>query len=199
MSRAVGQIDPRKSEAILDAATDLFGEKGTAATMNEIARRAGVSKQTLYNRFGSKLDIARALAARRSDAVTAPLRSEGDPETVLTAYAHALLEKIVHGEAGASLRGLAMISPKAPDIAGAIYDSGPGESLRRLSTWLADQNRRGLLHVPDPDLAAEMFSGLALGHSHLRTLLGVDHPDGNRIPERARETARRFIRAFTPD
>lgn len=196
MSRAVGQIDPRKSEAILDAATDLFGEKGTATTMDEIARRAGVSKQTLYNRFASKLDIARALAARRSDAVTAPLRSEGDPETVLTALAATLLEKIVHGEAGASLRGVALMSPEAPDIAEAIYDSGAGESLRRLSAWLADQNRRGLLNVPDPDHAAEIFSGMALGHSHLRTLLGVDHPGADQIPERARETARRFIRAF---
>lgn len=199
MSRAVGQVDPRKSEAILDAATELFGEKGAAATMDEIARRAGVSKQTLYNRYSSKLDVARALAVRRSDAITAPLRSEGDPETVLTAYAGALLTKIVHGEAGASLRGLAMIAPEAPDIAAAIYDGGPGQSLRRLSTWLIEQDRRGLLRVPDPVHAAEIFSGMALGHSHLRSLLDVDHPDGDRIPERARETARRFIRAFAPD
>jgi len=199
MSRAVGQVDPRKSEAILDAATELFGEKGAAATMDEIARRAGVSKQTLYNRYNSKLDVARALAVRRSDAITAPLRSEGDPETVLTAYASALLTKIVHGEAGASLRGLAMVAPEAPDIAAAIYDGGPGQSLRRLSTWLTEQDRRGLLRVPDPVHAAEIFSGMALGHSHLRSLLDVDHPDGDRIPERARETARRFIRAFAPD
>lgn len=199
MSRAVGQIDPRKSEAILDAATELFAEKGAAATMDEIARRAGVSKQTLYNRFASKLDVGRAIAARRSDAITAPLRAEGDPESVLTAYASALLKKVVHGEAGASLRGLAMVSPEAPDIAAAIYDGGPGESLRRLSAWLTDQNRRGLLRVPDPDHAAEIFSGMALGHSHLRTLLGVTHPGADQIPERARETARRFIRAFAPD
>tara|TARA_R110002051_G_scaffold1193_1_gene6500 strand:+ start:424 stop:1020 length:597 start_codon:yes stop_codon:yes gene_type:complete len=198
MPRAVGQIDPRKSEAILNAATDLFGEKGAAATMDEIARRAGVSKQTLYNRFASKLDIGRALAARRSDAVTAPLRSEGDPETVLTALAAALLEKTCHSDSGASLRAVALMSPEAPDLADAIYDSGPGESLRRLSAWLTEQNRRGLLNVPDPDLAAEMFSGMALGHGHLRTLLGVDHPHAERIPELARETARRFIRAFAP-
>ena len=72
MARALGQVDERKGEAILDAARDVFAEKGPAATMEEIARRAGVSKQTLYNRFGSKLEIGRALAARRSEAVTAP-------------------------------------------------------------------------------------------------------------------------------
>lgn len=198
MSRAIGQVDPRKSEAILEAATELFAEKGPAATMDEIARRAGVSKQTLYNRFGSKLDVGRALAARRSDAVTAPLRSGADPETVLTALATALLEKICHGQAGSSLRGLALMSPEVPDMAQAIYDSGPGESLRRLSAWLVEQDRRGLLQVPDPDHAAEMFSGMALGHGHLRTMLGATHPGADSIPERARETARRFLRAFAP-
>ncbi|WP_339914118.1 TetR/AcrR family transcriptional regulator [uncultured Brevundimonas sp.] len=199
MSRAAGQIDLKKSEAILDAAAELFGEKGAAATMDEIARRAGVSKQTLYNRYASKLDVGRALAGRRSDAVTAPLRTEGDPQTVLTAFAAALLTKVCDINNGASLRAVALISPEAPDIARAIYDGGPGESLRRLSAWLADQHNRGLLCVPDPDHAAEMFSGMALGHSHLRTLLGVDQPGIDHIPQRARETARRFVRAFAPD
>ena len=74
MPRAPGQVDEHKSEAILQAASDLFVEKGAGASMTEIARRAGVSKQTLYNRFPTKLDIARALAARRSDAVTASER-----------------------------------------------------------------------------------------------------------------------------
>lgn len=199
MARALGQVDERKGEAILDAARDVFGEKGPSATMAEIARRAGVSKQTLYNRFGSKLEIGRALAARRSEAVTAPLRTAGDPETVLTALATALIEKILCGDAGSAMRGLALMSPEAPDIGRAIYDSGPRESLRRLSAWLSEQDRRGLMRVPDPDHAAEMFSGMVLGHGHLRLVLGAEPPAIDDIPARARETARRFLRAFAPD
>ena len=64
--------------------------------MEQIARRAGVSKQTLYNRYASKVEIGRALAERRSDAITAPLRAGGDAETVLTALATAMLDKSVH-------------------------------------------------------------------------------------------------------
>lgn len=196
MPRIAGQVDEAKTEAILEAASVLFAEKGLGASMGQIARRAGVSKQTLYNRYASKTEIARALAERRSDAITAPLRSGGDAESVLTAMADTLIRRVCHADKGASLRGVALMSPEAPDLARTIYEAGPGESLRRLSAWLAEQDRAGRLRIPNPDHAAEMFSGMALGHGHLRSLLGVEHPQPETVGQRARETARRFMRAF---
>ncbi|GAA0642126.1 TetR/AcrR family transcriptional regulator [Brevundimonas lenta] len=197
MPRVAGQIDETKTEAILDAALELFTEKGAAASMESIARRAGVSRQTLYNRFPSKAEIGRALAARRSDAISAPLRTGGDPETVLTALAAGMLDKLCGKDGRGSMRGVALMSPHAPDVAAAIYDAGPAEGLRRLSAWLTEQDAAGRLTVPDPDAAAEMFSGMVLGHGHLRGVLNVPHPPFDR-DARARETARRFIRAFAP-
>lgn len=197
MPRIAGQVDETKTEAILEAAQALFSEKGVTASMGEIARRAGVSRQTLYNRFPTKADIGRALAARRSDAITAPLRSGGDPETVLTAMAAGMLEKLCNNDVKGSMRGVALMSPHAPEVARAIYEAGPAEGLRRLSAWLSDQDRNGALTVPHPDAAAEMFAGMVLGHGHLRSVLGVRHPVFDR-ETRARETARRFIRAFSP-
>ena len=199
MPRAPGQVDELKSAAILQAASDLFVEKGAGASMTEIARRAGVSKQTLYNRFPTKTDIGRALAAQRSDAVTAPLRSGAAPEEVLTAIAETLIRKICREDKGASLRGVALMSPEAPELARAIYEAGPGESVRRIAAWLSEQNRLGLLSVPDPAAAAEMFSGMVLGHGHLRAVLGLPHPADDDASARARETARRFIRAYAPE
>ena len=196
MARVAGQIDEKKSEAILDAASDLFAEKGAAASMDAIARRAGVSKQTLYNRYGSKVDIGRALASRRSDVITAPLRVGGDPLTVLTALAEALLTKLSAADGRTSMRGVVLMSPHAPDLAEAVYHAGPGESLRRLALWLAEQDRLGLIRVPDPELAAEMFSGMTMGHGNLRAVLGIEETGAIDIPARAREAARRFLRAF---
>ncbi|WP_332677292.1 TetR/AcrR family transcriptional regulator [Brevundimonas sp.] len=195
MPRIAGQIDETKTEAILDAALALFSEKGALTSMDAIARRAGVSRQTLYNRFPSKVEIGRALAARRSDAISAPLRAGGDPETVLTAMAAGLLEKLLARTAGSSMRGVALLSPTDPELAQAIYQAGPAEGLRRLSAWLKEQDGKGLLRVPDPDAAAEMFAGMVLGHGHLRAVLGVPHPDFDR-QARAAEAARRFLRAF---
>jgi AcrR family transcriptional regulator len=69
----------RRSEArpaeILDAALDLFVEKGFAATrMEEIARRAGVTKGTVYLYYPSKEDVFNAVV---SDSVV-PRVAEGE-------------------------------------------------------------------------------------------------------------------------
>lgn len=198
MPRIAGQVDETKTEAILEAAHALFAEKGVSVSMEAIARTAGVSRQTLYNRFPSKLDIGRALASRRSDTISAPLRSGGDAEAVLRGFAGLLLEKIASNDSKGSMRGVALLSPQAPDIAAAIYEAGPAESLRKLSAWLAEQDRKGVLSVPEPDVAAEMFSGMVLGHGHLRGILGVPHPVIDPAA-RAAEVTRRFMRAFAPE
>lgn len=197
MPRIAGQIDETKTEAILDAALALFAEKGALTSMEAIARRAGVSRQTLYNRFASKVEIGQALAARRAAALTEPLRTGGEPAAVLTGYAEGLLHKM-RGDTGPdALRGVALMSPTAPELAQAVYRAGPAEGLRRLSAWLAEQDRLGTLSIPDPDAAAEMYVGMIMGHGHLRTILNIPHPPFD-LEARARETAERFLRAFAP-
>jgi len=124
------------------------------------------------------------------------LRTGGDPLSVLTALALAMLTKLCAADGRSAIRGVALMSPHAPDLADAVYHAGPGESLRRLALWLADQDRQGLLRVPDPTQAAEMFSGMVMGHGYLRGILGIDEPAFD-ADARAGEVARRFIRAFS--
>lgn len=61
--------DPRADDAILDAALDLFVERGIeGASMEQIAKRAGVAKLTVYRRWSSKEALlAAALESRRGD------------------------------------------------------------------------------------------------------------------------------------
>jgi AcrR family transcriptional regulator len=74
--------------AILDAALELFTSKGFAATsIREVAERARVSEQTIYNGFGDKVGLLHAagmayadLAMGEADAAfVAALRAEPDP------------------------------------------------------------------------------------------------------------------------
>jgi TetR/AcrR family transcriptional repressor of mexJK operon len=194
MPRAPGQVDEAKTRAILDAARALFSERGYQVSMEEIARSAGVSRQTVYNRFPSKTELGRAMARRWSDAISTALDSDQPPEAVLTALATALLEKF-QGTGGSALRGLALTSPDAPEMAAAVYDAGPGQTLARLTRWLDSQARAGRLDIQDPAQAAEAFLGSVIGYGHLRAVLGVAHPAVD-VPARAAEAARRFLKAY---
>ncbi|WP_406863037.1 helix-turn-helix domain-containing protein [Streptomyces sp. HUAS MG47] len=60
---------PAAREALLDAALAALGRlPWSAVRMVDVAAAAGVSRQTLYNEFGSKEGLARALVRREADA-----------------------------------------------------------------------------------------------------------------------------------
>ncbi|MEU0670863.1 TetR/AcrR family transcriptional regulator [Streptomyces lavendulocolor] len=60
---------PTAREALLNAALAALAElPWTAVRMVDVAGAAGVSRQTLYNEFGSKEGLARALVRREADA-----------------------------------------------------------------------------------------------------------------------------------
>jgi AcrR family transcriptional regulator len=55
-------------DRLLDAAGELTGDRGWAQVrMSDIAARVGVSRQTVYNEFGSKQALAEALVSRVVD------------------------------------------------------------------------------------------------------------------------------------
>src|SRR3990170_6889737 len=74
---------------------ELFAERGFAkASMDELARRAGVTKPVIYEQFGSKDGLFRAclegLALRLADEIAEAARAEEDPEARLKARGPAL-------------------------------------------------------------------------------------------------------------
>jgi AcrR family transcriptional regulator len=83
---------PAARESLLDAAfTALARRPWAAVRMVDVAASAGVSRQTLYNEFGSKEGLARALVRREADGYLAGvervLAQHGDAREKLTAAA----------------------------------------------------------------------------------------------------------------
>lgn len=81
---------PAARESLLDAAyTALARRPWSAVRMVDVAAAAGVSRQTLYNEFGSKDGLARALVRREADGYLAgverALAGQGEPSERLTA------------------------------------------------------------------------------------------------------------------
>ncbi|MFF6877801.1 TetR/AcrR family transcriptional regulator [Streptomyces sp. NPDC012474] len=83
---------PAARESLLDAAyTALVRRPWSAVRMVDVAAAAGVSRQTLYNEFGSKDGLARALVRREADGylsgVDRALTEHSDARDRLTATA----------------------------------------------------------------------------------------------------------------
>src|SRR5258707_9605230 len=66
----------RTRAAILAAARDLLAAGGPALSAAAVAKRAGVSRITVYNRFGSKAGLLRELA----ETARAERTSRSDPQ-----------------------------------------------------------------------------------------------------------------------
>ncbi|WP_329040451.1 TetR/AcrR family transcriptional regulator [Streptomyces sp. NBC_00178] len=108
---------PTAREALLDAAhSALSRQSWTSVRMVDVAARAGVSRQTLYNEFGSKDGLARALIRRAADGYLAGVdrtlgadRRQGDGPaelarwTVRAAGANALVKALLTGVWGERL------------------------------------------------------------------------------------------------
>lgn len=109
----------RSRTLILDAADLAFRELGFAgASVEDIARRAGLTRKTVYNLFGSKDEIALQLIAR--------VEAEPDPlyraRMAANEDAMAVLEKVLLDSAGwclanPSLARLALAPAERPRLA----------------------------------------------------------------------------------
>ena len=90
----------RNRTRLLDEAEILFGELGTNASLDELARRAGVSSATLYRHFPTREDLFRALLDRLGEHIdelieqqvlTAPTAAK-QAELIVTLSAELLMD-----------------------------------------------------------------------------------------------------------
>ena len=96
----------RNRDALLAAAREVFADKGNDASLEEIARRAGVGVGTLYRHFPKRIDLVEAIYREDVDALVAlgtELEATREPwaalEGYLTAFlAHAEKKRAVHAE-----------------------------------------------------------------------------------------------------
>lgn len=96
MPRPKTRIQQKNSQAILDAALDVFSAQGfRGATLDQIAEVAGLSKPNLLYYFPSKEAIHQALLSDLLDTWLDPLRdmdADGDPLTEILGYVMRKLE-----------------------------------------------------------------------------------------------------------
>lgn len=91
------RADARRNQTrLLDAARDVFAERGPEAPLEEVARRAGVGIATLYRHFPDRAALMRevivAALTASADAAERAAGEHDDPLAALTVYVHAALD-----------------------------------------------------------------------------------------------------------
>ncbi|HTT04507.1 MAG TPA: TetR/AcrR family transcriptional regulator [Steroidobacteraceae bacterium] len=173
--------DPDRRRAILEAAGRIFLELGFGgATVDEVIRRVGGSKRTVYSYFSSKEALFIAVIDEVVGQIVQPLPDIDalslDVRETLMHVAQQHMETVLSERHIALVRLVASESVRFPQIGRAYYEHGPARGHAKLELYFARQHRQGTLQVPDPRRAAEHFWGMLLHHETLQRLYHVAPP-----------------------
>jgi AcrR family transcriptional regulator len=190
-----------KRRQIMDGARTIFLSAGfDGASMNDIAREAGVSKGTLYAYFTSKDELFEAIIRAEKAQYAERLcvfKREGDVRDMLTDFGVRLIRRMSDPGTLALGRVVIAAAEKFPHVGRAFYEAGPLYGATRLAAELSALEAAGALKIPDPERAAWQFVDLCQSYVYKRLLFGVVDSLGSEEIERAVEAGVEvFLRAY---
>jgi TetR/AcrR family transcriptional repressor of mexJK operon len=158
----------RRHREIRESAIDAFlasGYEGT--TMEEIAVRAGVSKQTVYKHFTDKQHLFADIVLSTTDdmgaligVIAEKLPATTDLSRDLEHLAETFLVALMQPRVLRLRRLVISSADRFPEISSAWYEKGFERVLAALAGSFRALADRHLLAVDDPTAAAELFVGM---------------------------------------
>ena len=165
---------------ICAAALEVFAEKGfAAAKLDEIAKRAGVSKGTLYLYFKDKEELFRAVVrdsiAPNVEAITAAIASLDAPfQQIVCALFAGFAANITRIPVGAVAKMVIGESRNFPELARVWHDEVASKAIGAVAGLVAKAQERGEVRPGDPRLYAFTLMGpMFLGALWTATLVPV--------------------------
>lgn len=196
---------PEKTEAILEAAGQLFREHGYGAvSMDQVARAAGVSKATVYAHFESKDRLFAAIVHNAcrvyAEGLMPALTGMDDVREALTQICREVVRFLLAPKTLGIYRVIIAEGPRFPELVQAFVESGPLPFRKMLAEFFEAHNRRGSLQVPNPRLAAHQLIWLVRGPLYLQRMLDLgdlvkDEPGADEVVASAVEM---FMKAYAP-
>ena len=187
---------------VLRAAAESFMRHGYQASVEEIARRAGVAKQTVYHHFPSKDMLFKQVAHELTRGVLVELEGGGtDLRSALVRFAVAYRSRALGAQGLATFRIVLPEVPRFRALARTMYAAGAGEMVRQLAAYLERAMQAGELRRDEPQFAAELLLGMLTGHDRIKRLFCVERVNGTNSgadEARSRQIIDCFLRAYQP-
>ena len=192
-------IDPAKVEAIKDCAAELFMEKGyTKVSLDQIAKAASVTKQTIYRYFKNKDELFSSIITDKCLEHKPSIEMIEDtnlhPKKFLKILAISFLD-LLFSEDVIHMHTLVMseaISGES-DIPKLFYKSGPQAMLTMLEDYFKKKHVKKYLKINDPEFAADIFYTMLKTKKHFQTTLGFKLTASNKYKE---ELAEKVVNIF---
>lgn len=186
---------------LVEAAESVFLAQGyAAASMDDVAQAAGMSKKTLYHLYASKEVLFDAVVER----FCAPMQDAVEPTTlskraVLIGLLADVAGHILSPRSVALFRVIASEVKRAPELAAAI-ERNRGRKANVLQAWLAAQAAAGWLDIDDAEETAGMLVGMVVGEPHMLMLLSMRQaPSSEELAARVRLAVSIFLGRHSKD
>ncbi|MEM1272492.1 MAG: TetR/AcrR family transcriptional regulator [Pseudomonadota bacterium] len=192
----------RKYDQVISGARDVFMREGyEGASVDEIARDAGVSKATLYSYFQDKqalfLAVLQGECNIQKKASMELACQEQDIATALHHMASSILCFLMSENGLAIFRICVAEAQRFPKLGQAFYETGPKNGMVQLSAFMASPKAQAELNISDPWGAADTFMQLCRSDLMLQRLMGVaDIPDEATIKAHADEVVKTFLARY---
>ena len=184
-------------ERLLEAACVAFREEGYQVSIDRIAARARVARQTLYNHFHSKDALFFEVVHHSILSVLVTLEGDGDVRSTLLDFGEAYRSRLLSPDGLAIFRTMTAEAPRFPDLAKQFFRQGPQTTRKRLAEYLARAMDEGQLRRDDPDFAAEMLTAMLIDFDRLRGLMSLQ--TDLLTPTKTAQVVDCFLRAFAPE
>jgi AcrR family transcriptional regulator len=168
----------RKFEQVLEGARVVFMRDGfEGASVDDIAKEAGVSKATLYSYFPDKRllfsEVAKKECNRQADGAIAEIDPAAPVEVNLASAARHLVGFFLSDFGTQMFRICVSEAHRFPDLGCRFYDSGPALVRERMIPVLKFYVDKGELEVSDFELAVNQFAELCKSDLFVRKLCGL--------------------------
>lgn len=169
----------RKFDQVLDGARRIFMSDGfEGASVDDIAKAAGVSKATLYSYFPDKrllfMEVAKSECIRQADIAVEQIDLTQPAHAVLTEAAWQMVNFFTSDFGQRVFRLCVAESDRFPDLGREFYESGPALVRARLVEFMKCGIERGELSIEDLPLAADQFSELCKADLFPRLVFSMD-------------------------
>ena len=153
-----------KSRLILDAALQEFSAQGfDGVSMTAIAKRAGVSKPTLYQYFGDKDSLFASVLQEGCEHIMTPLSApDGSLVDRLWDFSWTYAEFVLRPDMLSLARLVLGEASRRPDIASIYQAAGPGKAFEGLVAFMRECVEANQLDVDDLEYAAQDLWSLIL-------------------------------------